>query len=204
MNINSISCAQNSGIGFKGYRGESMTSPIDTAGGDFDDAMDALAAAAKALINAKKAEGAKNEALTKEKVEAKFIAMQNSKPINYDDLYRMGYGISGGDNLLVSCKSDKLDPAIFKGKDTVVIASTIGKDGGCDKLTEYDRQGRPVASIQRMTFSFRKDADYHAAFFKYPNDYTTYSDITLYKNEANPGEMNVSHPKAFLQVGNYI
>lgn len=203
MKINNISCAQNSIIGFKGSRGENMTSPIDTAGGDFDNAMEALAVAAKALINAKKADGAKNEALTKEKVEAKFIAMQNSKPINFDDLYDMGYGISGGDNILVSCKSDKLDPAIFKGKDTIVIASKIGKDGDTQKLTEYDRKGRPVASIQQMNYGYR-EPDYSAVFYKYDNDFYTGSEMTLYRSNARPNELITSHPKAFLMVGNYI
>ncbi len=207
MDINSISYAKISNIGFKGNRSESMssTSPIDVAGGDFDDAMDALAAAAKALINAKKAEGAKNEAISKEQVEAKFISMKNSNPINYDDLYDMGYGISAGDNLLASCNSDKLNPAIFNGKDTVVIASTIGNDGRCDKLTEYDRKGRPIASIQRLPgFANPDKAEYSAVFYKYDNDYYNGSQMTLYRSNARPDELNTSHPKAFLMVGNYI
>lgn len=197
----------NCGVNFMGGKDiMPQTSTIDSASDNFDYAMTALANAAKALINAKKAEGAKNEALTKEKVEAKFFEMKNSKPINFDDLYDMGYGILQGptDNRLVSGKSNKLDPAIFRGKDTVVISSTIGKDGDCVKLTEYDRKGRPVACVQQHKCSFNKDPYYSAAFFKYDNDYSTYSQMTLYKSSAQQGELIKTHPKAFLQVGDYI
>ncbi len=209
MTVFGASCTGNNcGVNFTGGKGVMpQTSPIDSAGDNFDDAMTALANAAKALINAKKAEGAKNEALTKEKVEAKFLDMKNSKPVNYDDLYDMGCGISGGDdNRLVSCESKTLNPAIFKGKDTVVIGKKEAKENYvCEKYTEYDRKGRPVASIQKLTSeSYPNDPRYNAAFFKYDKDYSTYSQMTLYKSSACPNELLSSHPMAFLQVGNYI
>ena len=212
MNITSVSalnggssCHANS-VNFRGNNVMPTSNPIDSAGVNFDDAMAALASAAKALMNAKKAEGAKNEALTREKIEAKFLSMQDSKPVNYEDLYDMGYGIGGGENHLCSRGSDKLNPSIFKGKDTVVIGiSEDRKSYTCEKYTEYDRKGRPVASIQKITNkTFPTEPDYKAIFFKYKNDYSSYSEMTMYKCSAIPEESQASHPKAALTVGHYI
>ena len=206
---NALCTGTNCGVNFKGSEQSSIMPqnyPIDNARENFDDAMTALANAAKALINSKKSEVAKNEALTQEKVEAKLISMQNSRPINYEDLNKIGYGISGGDNILSSIKSDKLDPAIFRGKDTVVIGIKEEKDSyDCEKYTEYDRKGRPVASIQKITnHSFPKDPIYHAMFIKYDNNYSTSAQLTLYKNTMPQGELLSTHPKAALTVGHYI
>ena len=184
----------------KGFAPQQKPLPdVNQASDDFNKMMEALANAAKGLIEAKKATGSENKKeITTEDVIQKMEEMDANAVEVKDmlELRKMGLHIKDDGKLIAV--NDKELSDILGDNETFTIKNTDEKHG-ITKMTEYDKTGRPITCITKLDSSFGPDT-YSAFFYEYKNNYSMAHSVTHYKNtrfvqqrETNPFYLQPYH-----------
>ena len=164
----------------KGFAPQPKPLPdVNQASDDFNKVMEALANAAKGLIEAKKATGSENKKeITKEDVIQKMEEM-DAKAVELKDmaeLRKMGLWLNGEGRLYAP---DGRELSNIIGDQETFAIKNIDEKHGITKMTEYDKNGRPLTCITKIG---NDSPTYNAFFYEYESDGSMAHSITHYRS----------------------